>query len=530
MSRKNRKYKFSIYLIKEECNSIYEVVNNPQNLECLSFKLQDNTEYTLFVKKTTPKTPSWISFFKEYLSSELNKIFNLNNSAVLIFSYEDRYFAFSFGYGRSLINQAYIEELFGLRIALNTIQREKLKSIDIKSIDTVTRHSRIQTSQAGSVDTFGMDIDKDILNAVTGECKEEILGKTISGADALYIGLPITVNELPELAEKLLEKYNDKSYQQEFPWVDNVREVKDKLKIEELNKRLLSDIHNKYFEKIYLAIPEIIDWGNTEGFKYKESDKVKEDIDIEGLLQDHADFSDIDIELLKGKSVLCVGKDNEEIIYKWTAYKCLNYEFIDESDTFLLTGGKWFKIDNGFISHVNNEISEIPDYNKYRFPDYIVKNEDEYIEEIKKRNDNNFFLMHGENIPYGGGRSSIEFCDIIINAIDFIHIKRFRGSSSLSHLFLQGHNSAYIFYSDKLFREKVNQKLPNQFKIPDIDNIDPSKYEIVFAIISTSPSIHIKDILPFFSKISLMQVYRRLKLYKFKISLIKISVGNLENV
>jgi len=38
------------------------------------------------------------------------------------------------------------------------------------------------TSQAGSVDNFGMNIDKDILNAVTGLSNDSSLGKQISGS------------------------------------------------------------------------------------------------------------------------------------------------------------------------------------------------------------------------------------------------------------------------------------------------------------------------------------------------------------
>ncbi len=46
--------------------------------------------------------------------------------------------------------------------------------------------------------------------------------------------------------------------------------------------------------------------------------------------------------------------------------------------------------------------------------------------------------MDKKNIPYGGGYSRIEFCDLFSKSKQMIHVKRYGGSSVLSHLFNQG--------------------------------------------------------------------------------------------
>ncbi len=91
----------------------------------------------------------------------------------------------------------------------------------------------------------------------------------------------------------------------------------------------------------------------------------------------------------------------------------------------------------------------------------------------------------------------------------------------MSHLFAQGLISGRAFVGDLRFREKINKKIPEVFKLEQWEKRpDASKYKIIFAIIM-KPN---KDLyIPFFSKIVLKTVVDELKLLGFKISLTKIS-------
>ena len=95
--------------------------------------------------------------------------------------------------------------------------------------------------------------------------------------------------------------------------------------------------------------------------------------------------------------------------------------------------------------------------------------------------------MDRKMINHGGAHSKIEFCDLITKDKKLIHVKHYGGSSVLSHLFSQGLVSGELFLGDSKFREKVNAKLPDGFKITDT-KVRPisSHYEIIFGIISSS--------------------------------------------
>ena len=102
-----------------------------------------------------------------------------------------------------------------------------------------------------------------------------------------------------------------------------------------------------------------------------------------------------------------------------------------------------------------------------------------------------------------------------------IHVKKFGGSSVLSHLFSQGAVSGELFVSDGEFRAKLNTALRRGYKVPNPRGTRPTatQYEIVFAIISGSANP--LDI-SFFSKVSLRSTRRRLISYGYKVSKKKI--------
>ncbi|WP_369922625.1 TIGR04141 family sporadically distributed protein [Marinomonas polaris] len=108
------------------------------------------------------------------------------------------------------------------------------------------------------------------------------------------------------------------------------------------------------------------------------------------------------------------------------------------------------------------------------------------------------------------------------NGNEFVHVKLYRSSSTLSHLFSQGFVAAEAFIKDSDYREKLNPKLPVSIKLADPKlRPDPSKYRVVYAIATTK---NIPDDLPFFSKVTLKNSLKTLRALNYNISLSKIDV------
>lgn len=146
--------------------------------------------------------------------------------------------------------------------------------------------------------------------------------------------------------------------------------------------------------------------------------------------------------------------------------------------------------------------------------------ENSYNERVARIN--GLTLMDAKNIPYGGGHSKIEFCDLFdYNSSRLYHVKKYGGSSVLSHLFNQGLVSAQLMLSDENFRKSVNNILPASEQFSPVEQKpEAQKYEVIFSVISESSN---KLNIPFFSKVALKNVKRSLELYGIgKVRLIKI--------
>ena len=128
--------------------------------------------------------------------------------------------------------------------------------------------------------------------------------------------------------------------------------------------------------------------------------------------------------------------------------------------------------------------------------------------------------MDGNLVTHGGGNSKVEFCDVYTNDKKIVHVKRYGGSSVLSHLFSQGVVSGELFVADSEFREKLNEILPAGHKLHDpATKPNAAEHEIVYGIISNSDDP--LDI-PFFSKVSLRNARRRLTSYGYLVTIKKI--------
>lgn len=117
--------------------------------------------------------------------------------------------------------------------------------------------------------------------------------------------------------------------------------------------------------------------------------------------------------------------------------------------------------------------------------------------------------MDKKNIPYGLSHSSIELCDVLVGSDTFIHVKHYSGSATLSHLFSQGYNSAYLVHSDPAFVERANVEIAKQPSGNGHEIEVSAVSRVVFAIICENPAQ--PPNIPFFSRITFNEASRRLR-------------------
>lgn len=509
--------KLNICLIRSEHTNIDEIIKPGAKVHSIegvgSFHTDDSHT----------NRPGWLKDFFVGKLDELASIFTASARGVLLVEVDwiksTRIFAILFGYGRHLLNNSIIEEDFGLRVVLNCVDRNSLRSIDKTTLGSTPKLSREQMSRESEVANFGIDIEQDLVNAVTGRSNDKRFGRTISGRDALAMSVKVDLTNIRDFLPACLEKRESNEYKENFEWIDQIKSVRDQKLLAELNDRLVSKLKEEQFDRIWMAPPAILDWVDVSGFRYAKgkSGKLYYDLSTRDFLATLGQET-VSLDVLKKRAVYAISAKTDKASDEWSIFECFYAEQDMDGDVFVLNNGKWYRISTGFSQQVLADFGDMPD-SSIKLPNYAHTNEAAYNDALPSIVSNSC-CMDRKLINYGGGHNAIEFCDLLTADNQIIHVKRYGGSAQFSHLFNQGVVSGELFVQERDFRQLVNEKLPDTHKLANVtQRPNAAEYEVVFAIISKSKRP--LDI-PFFSKVGLRNARRRLEAYGYTVTKKKI--------
>ncbi|MDQ2178787.1 TIGR04141 family sporadically distributed protein [Marinifilum sp. D714] len=503
-------------------------------LECTSYKLNPKFDIDgiLLVKEAFDTQPKWKEFIQEAVEEEIKRLNSKSCSAVLFVKRKKYTLAYIFGYGRFMIDPKYLVTDFGIKTALNSIDHNSLRSVDMFSLDEQPVQKRAQAARSADMNVFGLDPTRDILKSVTGTSREDVSFRNITGGDAFFaFNSDMKFSDIAKISDQLIKLYKKDDYKENFSWVDNLRRLRNEGKIKKLNEVVLKNILEKDTSRTFLTLPEIISWDKVDGFSYtRKKGNINPSLDI----RDYYDAIDVDSyneDRLKGDKVF-VHECNSTPM-QFSLSKCLYTEIEEKENTYVLFMGDWFEVENDFLKVIDEELAQI---NQSDFPfspvhkwrehtkkgEVIkIETEGEYNERVCK--ETGFYLLDKKMIKTKMMSSSIEVCDILTPKKQLIHVKHKKGgSSSLSHLFAQGYVSAESLLSDKELRKLARAKLrevhADSNMIP-LDKLKSSEYEISFLILGYKSNENIATRLPFFSKINLFRINRTLQQKGFQVSI-----------
>lgn len=472
----------------------------------------------LFVKNSEERKPRWSELVDAVVGREVDQLGNKSSSAVLLIRVDDAVFAFTFGYGRFLLNTAYFVQDFGLKTALNTLDKNSLRSVDLHTLEDQPIQKKSQSTRGAEASVFGIDIFRDVLRAVTGSPRPGVAYRNISGGDAIYsFGLSMFVSDLPEVAKTLLTQYELNLYKSSFSWVDNIRRVKDGVSIGELDARLLEALKNKD-ASIVITVPEIIPWDSVYGFSFTRSKRdISPVIETEKYL-DNIDAATVSIDSIRRDRLFIT--DIHENEFNHSIYSCIYFEMESGDITHVIFGGHWYEIDNDFMAGINVILGQI-ELTDIDFPSVEIWSEGDETK-IEKEEDYNIraaahlgcYLLDQQLVKCNKTTTPIELCDLLTDDRRLVHVKhRKGGSAGLSHLFAQGSVSAEVMLGDRAFRKEARKVLgrvhADAREMVPLDGIRSADYQVVFLILGEENNL-VKDSLPFFSKVNLTRAYEGL--------------------
>ncbi|MBK9579434.1 MAG: TIGR04141 family sporadically distributed protein [Fibrobacterota bacterium] len=522
----DKKNVFTIYRIRDGIN--YQGVYNlkPSNMPAFDSTIKiGSLDCRFIVSNSFGRIPDWL---KEMCRISGEKISKHVESAggVLEIKINDTIYCVTFGAkGRFLIASTAIEERFGLLTALNMIGENPIRQIDKTTFDSNQKHSKEQLSKEGSAREFGINVSQDILKGVTGKPTREKEFQRVSGSDGLNIRTKFDYSELDKLIEIIDAESKTGKYKDRYAWIDKFAAIKDDAIIANLDNTL-----DDWLKGIgsgvslgWFSIPQAIEWDRVDGFYFSGSDSRKDlfyDIDLQ-FIKEAWNVNELGVSQLKKRMAQAVSFDGHVIQeYSWILYRCIYFETKINDEQYLLSDGKWFRIDAEYSSELNSYYA-FAKWLNLGLKKYNHGSETLYNSSLKGTDN---LVVFDKKLAYVKGEDPIEFCDAYdLKEKRLIHLKRYGQSAVLSHLFAQGYVSAELFQRNPDFRKVVlENESAKGYDLGFSSNVrpNPTEYSVVYAIISNSKDE--RPNIPYFSKISFRNYFQRLDGMGYQVYLSKV--------
>lgn len=451
---------------------------------------------------------------------------------LLLLPVASRLFAISWGFGHAKLDEARIEQDFGLRVVLNAVDHRKLKSADVRTPDANTLNRRSQTSRAAERTAFDIDPERDIVRGLAGEPKDRGFATWISGADGLTVTRKAALADLPALCEKALQFHGLEEYKTEFGWIDQVRHVRERVTLDKLQGKLVEALtaalqpDANADDDLALAFPTIYDpeRGNSVMFRGYSAQTVYPDLEIEHYLAGLKSKSTTayDAAMLDNHKVQECDEDGKTPGQTWKIGDCLVFETNVDGNCYTLSGGRWYRIDADLIKDVTAYFAGTE---KVDLPAAQAgENEQDYNARLAA-DASEMLCLDAKLVRPADGSSAIEVCDFLGKDKRLIHIKDKAASSRLSHLFNQGLVSAVTLRRHPAFRDGVKARIAEQPLGADYsatiagaaEQFTPADYKAVFGVL-VNPPAQGEPKLPFFSLISFRHAARGIEEMGYKVA------------
>jgi uncharacterized protein (TIGR04141 family) len=226
----------------------------------------------LFVGQNPGTPPRWAKFIRAAATPAADLDLQTKSCGAILFvdvaraGKPKRTVALTFGTGQLALNPDMIERSFGLKVTLNTVARSRLRTLDVASLDATVIQRRTQASRDIDIDSFGIDKYQELLRLAAGTPSDKDLARTLSGRDSLTLNRRCSVSQVKPLCRRLLTLYEGTGYQKDYKFIDNVRPVRDRLLLSDLDDLAFSEIGalvGGQVSDLHLAIPEILDPGRS---------------------------------------------------------------------------------------------------------------------------------------------------------------------------------------------------------------------------------------------------------------------------
>jgi uncharacterized protein (TIGR04141 family) len=468
--------------------------------------------------------PDWFSTLAGIASVQEN-LRVASAMGVLTAHIDKRWMLVCFGHGWQKVDRLKVVRNFGIRCTLNISVRNALRGIRRDRIASQTIQAIEQIPDSDDISRFGMDVYRDLLRGVkAGVDPAHGFGSSVSGADGFKATIDLGSESIFEYLKRCLDFYSKNSYKNNFKWVDNIYPIRDQALGFRLFYDLMKAIKNNPDDFVF-CVPTLVSWDAYDIISFERKKPKSFPVSYNFTVSSWLYY-------LKGKKLRLgfsslyhqrayLYNDAGATAGSWPVFECIHGTLDYNNSTYVIHGGEWFCLDRDYVKEVEDQLAQVLE-SKFSLPEVGLKeSEPQYNERITKDSGGELFKLDANLVQHGQKGSKIEVCDILSRDCVIACVKPWgKGSSSLSHLFQQAVVACKLIVNDKVFVNKVADKLSGDFSIAWNLICDEKDIEVVLAVLR-GPA---KEKLPFFAKLALVTCANNLREMRFNPTYLPVAI------
>jgi uncharacterized protein (TIGR04141 family) len=531
---------FSLYLAKPEVvefDDLLSDVGRSLVQQGRAFKLEAPAfanGAALFTFPGHRHEPKWVEQLRPFFAIP-QELGAQSPCAVVVFKTDGRLFALTFAFGHVYLDDARLEVDFGLRVAVNGVSDEKLRSIERSNIGAAIR-DYAQAARQRDLRSFGFDDALDLIRKVSGNTEDETFAHRLTGSRALRFSKKIELDDVPAFAIEAVKLFRSDAYKNTaFGVIDFLAPVSDSTVLLALDDALVHGIRVGT-DEFEVAIPDILPEAiGSFRFENARLSGFHPDLSLELYRTGLGDrLSKLSLDDLKRHKVAAYGGDDDQLIDQWSLHRSLVGSLVLAGERHALNEGSWYRVDQKFKDAADAEfvrLSVPPDPNfrplkkvyqgtGKRDQRPVYQSEKSYNEEIAQ--EAGYLLMDTKLITIDGVPGpGLEACDLLdVAGRRFIHVKKSsRQSSVLSHFFKQGSNAAQMVKRYEAFKRGIIETIRAGYGDHGANELEKAlddRWTVEFRI-ADFPREDGSHNIPFFSKLTLRDEARQIAAMGFDV-------------
>jgi len=489
--------------------------------------LADGGDGYVLAMQSPRVAPSWQKPLKDILKNP--SAFSLSTEspgALAVIHLSGKTFVLSFGHAWAKLQDEWLEQSFGRRVALNSIDPNKLVEINMEQVFANWHLSRERSPRASSVNEFGVEFDRDLVASIEGLSSKKLFGKKLRGATNLRVQVPFS--QLRKVLDSAGRHFDSDDYKKRWPEVDNISPIDDDAQIAALETQLDSELKSGVaLKRLVLFTPTYRHDTDAVVDSYIFGRRAPSAVTRPYLMveswQSYLKDKGLDptVENAKNTAVHLLDDDTEEP-RKSNAFQCFGYQLSFGTKEYILSSGIWYEVASDFMKKINSELAAIPPPH-IRLPEWNPpESEPEFNERCGQVK--GFLSMDAKHLLVGGAQSKFEFCDTLhLQSKTLYFAKIASKSSGMSHLLEQVRRTEELFFApgDTSYRKALERVIKTHHRGTPTDWLDqkPKNDDWNLCLVSLGRK---KEDLPFFAKCGLARLYRELRRQGHQVSFFKV--------